>query len=61
MRTGWDPNEPALTPAAVRSGSFGQIFSTAVNGSVFGQPLVVGTDRLGSHSLLVPITGTGAG
>jgi hypothetical protein len=42
LRTGWDPNEPALTPAAVKGGSFGQIFSTAVNGSVFGQPLVIG-------------------
>jgi outer membrane protein assembly factor BamB len=43
LRTGWDPNEPALTPAAVEGGSFGQIFSTAVNGSVYGQPLVVGS------------------
>src|SRR6516225_5834217 len=43
LRTGWDPNEPALTPAAVKGGSFGQIFSTAVNGSVYGQPLVVGS------------------
>src|SRR5215510_15221930 len=41
LRTGWDPHEPALTPAAVKGGSFGQIFSTAVNGSVYGQPLVV--------------------
>ena len=43
LRTGWDPNEPALTPAAVEGGSFGQVFSTAVNGSVYGQPLVVGS------------------
>ena len=43
LRTGWDPNEPALTPAAVKGGSFGQVFSTAVNGSVYGQPLVVGS------------------
>jgi outer membrane protein assembly factor BamB len=43
LRTGWDPNEPTLTPAAVKGGSFGQTFSTAVNGSVFGQPLVVGS------------------
>src|SRR5215831_17048284 len=43
LRTGWDPNEPALTPAAVKGGSFGQIFSTAVNGSVYGQPLVIGS------------------
>jgi hypothetical protein len=43
LRTGWDPHEPALTPAAVKGGSFGQIFSTAVDGSVFGQPLIVGS------------------
>lgn len=42
LRNGWDPNEPALTPAAVQSGSFGQIFSTSVNGQVYAQPLVVG-------------------
>jgi hypothetical protein len=41
-RTNWDPSEPALTPAAVSGGSFGQIFSTAVNGQVYAQPLVIG-------------------
>jgi hypothetical protein len=43
LRDGWDPNEPTLTPAAVSGGSFGQIFSTAVNGQVYSQPLVVGS------------------
>jgi hypothetical protein len=42
LRNGWDPNEPTLTPAAVQGGSFGQIFKTAVNGQVYGQPLVIG-------------------
>ena len=42
LRDGWDPNEPALTPAALQNGSFGQIFKTPVNGQVYGQPLVVG-------------------
>jgi outer membrane protein assembly factor BamB len=42
LRDGWDPNEPALTPAAVHNGSFGQIFKTSVNGEVYSQPLVVG-------------------
>jgi glucose dehydrogenase len=42
LRDGWDPNEPTLTPAALQNGSFGQIFKTAVNGQVYGQPLVVG-------------------
>src|SRR5215472_11481661 len=32
LRTGWDPSEPALTPAAVQGGSFGKIFKTSVNG-----------------------------
>jgi outer membrane protein assembly factor BamB len=43
LRDGWDPNEPTLTPAALQNGSFGQIFKTAVNGQVYGQPLVVGS------------------
>jgi len=42
MRAGWDTSEPALTPSAVSGGSFGKLFSTAVNGQVYGQPLVVG-------------------
>lgn len=42
LRTGWDPSEPALTPAAVHGGKFQQLFSTPVNGQVYGQPLVVG-------------------
>jgi Abnormal spindle-like microcephaly-assoc'd, ASPM-SPD-2-Hydin/PQQ-like domain len=42
LRTGWDPSESALTPAAVGS-SFGELFSTAVNGQVYAQPLVVGS------------------
>jgi outer membrane protein assembly factor BamB len=43
LRTGWDRGEPALTPAAVSGGSFGQVFSTSVNGQVYAQPLVVGS------------------
>ena len=42
LRTGWDPNEPGLTPASVPGTNFGQLFSTAVTGQVYGQPLVVG-------------------
>jgi hypothetical protein len=43
LRNSWDPNEPALTPAAASGGSFGQIFSTSVNGQVYAQPLIVGS------------------
>ncbi|HEV2636516.1 MAG TPA: choice-of-anchor D domain-containing protein [Actinocrinis sp.] len=42
LRTGWDPNEPNLGPSAVSASDFGQLFSTAVAGQVYAQPLVVG-------------------
>ena len=42
LRTGWDQNEPGLSPGTVSGTGFGQLFSTAVNGQVYGQPLVVG-------------------
>jgi PQQ-like domain len=42
LRTGWDPDEPTLTPAAVSGGSFGRVFKTPVQGQVYAQPLVVG-------------------
>ncbi|MFJ5032674.1 PQQ-binding-like beta-propeller repeat protein [Streptomyces sp. NPDC088560] len=41
-RTGWDANEPALSPTQVSSSGFGQRWSTAVNGAVEAQPLVTG-------------------
>jgi hypothetical protein len=42
LRTGWDRGEPGLTPAALRSGSFGRLFSRQVKGQVYAQPLIVG-------------------
>jgi len=42
LRTGWDQNEPGLAPSQVSSSDFGQQFSTAVDGQVYAQPLVVG-------------------
>ncbi|MDP5226843.1 MULTISPECIES: choice-of-anchor D domain-containing protein [Arthrobacter] len=42
MRTGWDSSESALSPAAVASTGFGALFSAAVDGQVYAQPLVVG-------------------
>ena len=42
LRTGWDPTEPGLSPSAVSGSSFGQLFSTAVDGQVYAQPLVIG-------------------
>ncbi len=39
-RTGWYPDQTALTPSAVTGGSFGQMFKTPINGEVYGQPLL---------------------
>src|SRR6478752_5791290 len=38
LRTGWDNNEPALSPSAVASSNFGQLFSATVDGQVYAQP-----------------------
>lgn len=42
LRTGWYPDEPALSPLVVSSGAFGQRFSTPLVGAVYAQPLVLG-------------------
>ena len=41
-RTGWDAAEPDLAPSQVTASDFGRQFSTALDGSVYAQPLVVG-------------------
>jgi hypothetical protein len=41
LRTNWDASEPALSPTAIQSGSFGKIFSTRLSGAIYAQPLVV--------------------
>ncbi len=38
-RTGQNPNESALTPASVAGGGFGKLFSHALDGEVYAQPL----------------------
>jgi Abnormal spindle-like microcephaly-assoc'd, ASPM-SPD-2-Hydin/PQQ-like domain len=40
LRTGWYPNEPSLTPELVSGGTFGQLWSTPVEGQVYAQPLL---------------------
>jgi hypothetical protein len=46
-RTGWYPNQPALTPSVVSGSTFGRLFTTKLPLSpgelVFAQPLVSGT------------------
>lgn len=42
-RSGWDSNEPSLTPATVTQGGFGEVFDTALSGQIYAQPLVVGS------------------
>ena len=43
-RTGWDPHEPGLSPQTVSSPRFGKIFVATVDGQVYAQPLVVGSN-----------------
>ncbi len=43
LRTGWDPNEPGLSPSVVHGSTFGQVFKTSVSGQIYAQPLVVGS------------------
>ena len=61
-RTGWYADQTNLTPGLVTGGTFGQLFKTAVNGSVYGQPLLddgqilVNTENNYSYGLN-PVTG----
>ncbi len=40
LRDGWYPDEPSITPGLVTGGTFGQLWSTPVNGQVYAQPLL---------------------
>ncbi|MER6269049.1 choice-of-anchor D domain-containing protein [Streptomyces sp900105755] len=42
LRTNWDQNESALSPAVVQSSAFGQLFATKLDGQIYAQPLVLG-------------------
>jgi hypothetical protein len=43
LRDGWYPNQPSLSPDAVASSTFGQLWDAPVDGQVYAQPLVTGT------------------
>ncbi|HEY0237170.1 MAG TPA: choice-of-anchor D domain-containing protein [Friedmanniella sp.] len=40
MRTGWDSQEPHLTPTDVTAPDFGQLFATQLDGQIYSQPVV---------------------
>jgi hypothetical protein len=40
LRTGWYADQPGLSPQIVGGNTFGRMFSTAINGQVYAQPLV---------------------
>jgi len=61
LRTGWNPNETALTQATVASSKFGVIKTLAVEGDVLAQPLLVSGFKLpdgSTHDVLVVVTET---
>jgi hypothetical protein len=40
LRTGWDPNEPTLSPSDVTAADFGQLFATQLDGQIYAKPVV---------------------
>lgn len=58
--TGWNKSETDLTPATVKSSSFGQIASLNVDGNVLAQPLIVSNFTMPDssvHNVLIVATG----
>jgi hypothetical protein len=43
LRTNWDKTETTLSPAVVQSSAFGKLFATQLDGQVYAQPLVIGS------------------
>jgi iron transport multicopper oxidase len=46
LRDGWYPEQSSLTPQLVSGGTFGQLWSVSVDGSVYAQPLVANGNLL---------------
>ena len=62
-RTGQNLNEPTLTPANVKSSTFGRLFTVSVDGKVDAQPLYVSNVTIsgqGPHNLLIVATEHGS-
>ena len=59
LRTGWYPDEGAITPQLVSGNTFGQLWSAPVNGQVYAQPLLSPTGTSASPTgMLVVATET---
>lgn len=58
-RTNSNLNEGLLTPAVVRTGSFGKLFALAVDGQIYAQPLYVQNVAIlnqGNHNVVYAVT-----
>ncbi len=58
LRTGQNPNETVLTPANVNVTNFGKLFSYAVDGRIYAQPLYVSNLNIngGLHNVVFVVT-----
>ena len=59
LRTGQNLNEAVLTPANVKSSTFGKLFSLSVDGAVYAQPLYIQNVNIsgkGMHNVLLIAT-----
>ncbi len=57
-RDGWNQNETLLTPSNVNSTQFGKLFSNAVDGQVYAQPLYMPSVSIGggTHNVVYVVT-----
>ena len=46
LRDGWYPEQGTLTPQLVSGGTFGQLWSTSLEGQIYAQPLLVNGEVL---------------
>jgi hypothetical protein len=53
LRSGWDQDEPDLSPDDVTAASFGPLFTAHVQGQVYAQPLVVNRTDSSAGTLVI--------